>query len=151
VIEEQVMWRRAADYCASPEVFKIDGDDEKDVEPNDVMQGRLGNCWFCCSLASMAERPELIKRLFITKEFNEEGIYEMRFCHNGLWKVVLLDDFFPCKPYSGPIYTKSLVFPIFFSSLLLVARPLFFFFLAWSDRRISKCSGAPCKQKADGR
>ncbi|ETO36307.1 hypothetical protein RFI_00758 [Reticulomyxa filosa] len=101
VVEEQAMWRRAADFCLKPVIFK-DG-----INPSDVQQGRLGNCWFCCSLASMAERPNLIEKLFVSDQTSKEGCYEVRFCHNGLWKVVLLDDFIPCRPFSGPLYTKT--------------------------------------------
>ena len=36
-----------------------------------------------------------------------KGMYQVRFCHNGLWKVVILDDWIPCKPYMGAIYTKT--------------------------------------------
>eukprot|EP01084_Bolivina_argentea_P169495 293814_1 len=99
--EEQVMWRRALDFCKDPEYFK-DG-----IDPEDVQQGRLGNCWFCCSLASMSERPFLITRLFVTAEGGKEGIHVCNFWHNGIKEEVILDDYFPCKPFSGPIYTKT--------------------------------------------
>ena len=65
--KEQVMWRRAGDFCANPVVFK-DG-----IAPADIVQGRLGDCWFCCSLASMAERPELIERIFVTDKISPVG------------------------------------------------------------------------------
>jgi len=99
--EEQVMWRRSNDFCKNPAYFK-DG-----IEPEDVQQGRLGNCWFCCSLASMSERPFLIERLFVTKSGGQEGIHVCNFWHNGVREEVILDDYFPCKPFSGPIYTKT--------------------------------------------
>jgi len=99
--EEQVMWRRSNDFCKDPAYFK-DG-----IDPEDVQQGRLGNCWFCCSLASMSERPFLIERLFITKEGGACGIHVVNFWHNGIREEVIMDDYFPCKPFSGPIYTKT--------------------------------------------
>jgi calpain-15 len=43
-----------------PEVFY------KKIEPNDIKQGGLGDCWFMCALASLAEMPYLVERLFIT-------------------------------------------------------------------------------------
>ncbi len=34
------------------------------ISPNDIDQGMLGDCWFCCSLASIAEFPDRIINLF---------------------------------------------------------------------------------------
>jgi len=40
-----------------------------DIEPGDIKQGLLGDCYFLCSLSSLAERPNLIRRLFETKTY----------------------------------------------------------------------------------
>jgi len=108
---EQVMWRRSSDFCQNAKYFVPTEEElqkgEIGVEPEDVQQGRLGNCWFCCSLASMAEREELIARLFVTPSGGNEGIHVVRFWHNGIEENVIMDDYFPCKPFSGPIYTKT--------------------------------------------
>jgi calpain-15 len=66
------------------------------IEPNDIKQGALGNCWFMCALASLAERPKLVENNFITKEKNKEGVYRLKFCKNGNWEEVTVDDYFPC-------------------------------------------------------
>jgi calpain-15 len=38
----------------------------------------------------------------------KEGIYVMAMCINGIWQEVVLDDFFPCQPYSKkPIFNST--------------------------------------------
>lgn len=95
-----VHWRKPNDFMKAdfaegllePQVFY------ETVEPNDVKPGVLGNEWFLSALAILAERPALIERLFITKEINEFGIYRVKFCKNGEWVTVTVDDYFPCYP-----------------------------------------------------
>lgn len=42
-------------------------------------QGRLGDCWFLSAVAVLAEVSR-ISEVIITPEYNEEGIYTVRFC-----------------------------------------------------------------------
>jgi hypothetical protein len=72
-----------------PQVF-IDG-----IEPTDIHQGWLGNCYFLATLASIARNPERVKTLFYTKEANPAGIYMVSFYLNGLETPVIVDDHFP--------------------------------------------------------
>lgn len=43
----------------------------------------------------MAERPQLIERLFDTREINGKGVYGVWINVNGMWEQVVLDDNFP--------------------------------------------------------
>ena len=48
-----------------------------------------------------------VERLFITKEVNPQGIYRVKFCKNGEWITVTVDDFFPCTALGGPIFSRA--------------------------------------------
>mmetsp|Transcript_3423 Transcript_3423/g.2407 ORF Transcript_3423/g.2407 Transcript_3423/m.2407 type:complete len:151 (-) Transcript_3423:184-636(-) len=58
-------------------------------------------------MSAMAERPALIERIFDTKDYNEAGVYVIKFCKNGEWQSVTIDDFIPCFPNGGPIFSRS--------------------------------------------
>ena len=104
----EVHWRRVQDFLGKGRLMKQEIElFYQGIEPNDVRQGSLGDCWFLCSLASLAERPKLIENLFITKKSNSEGVYRIRFCKNGEWVEVTIDDYIPCQPMSGPIFCNT--------------------------------------------
>lgn len=44
-----------------------------------LKQGRLGDCWFLSAVAVLTEVSR-ISEVIITPEYNEEGIYTVRFC-----------------------------------------------------------------------
>lgn len=77
------------------------------IDPSDLKQGVLGDCWFMSALATIAERPSLVERLFVTKEFNPNGVYRVKLCKNGEWVTVTVDDYFPCFPLGGPIFSRN--------------------------------------------
>lgn len=93
-----VKWKRPQEFMQNPVLF------ENDVDPNDIKQGELGDCWFLSACACIAERPGLVKRLFITQEYNPEGIYKLRLCKNGEWVTVTIDDYIPCSLSGGPLF-----------------------------------------------
>eukprot|EP00929_Paragymnodinium_shiwhaense_P076679 TRINITY_DN39465_c0_g1_i3.p1 TRINITY_DN39465_c0_g1~~TRINITY_DN39465_c0_g1_i3.p1 ORF type:complete len:1281 (+),score=193.91 TRINITY_DN39465_c0_g1_i3:92-3934(+) len=65
------------------------------ARPEDVCQGGLGNCWFAGALSVVAQLPNLIEKLFLTKEFNPWGVYYVQLCYAGEWRGIVLDDLFP--------------------------------------------------------
>jgi len=53
-------------------------------------QGRLGDCWFLSAVAVLTEMSR-ISEVIITPEYNEEGIYTVRFCiqvSNDLYHLI---------------------------------------------------------------
>ena len=79
-----------------------------EIEPNDIKQGQLGDCYMLSALSSLAERPHLVKKIFHEHEVNEYGIYGLWFNVDGDWKLILIDDFFPCNSRSKtPAFSKG--------------------------------------------
>jgi hypothetical protein len=110
---EQIQWRRPIDFMKPSS--KGGGDKvtirvfEDGIEAADILQGSLGDCWFLSSLTALAEHPPLVEALVpaFSRDYHESGVYFVRFCKNGLWTTVRVDDYFPCFPDSGPIFSKS--------------------------------------------
>lgn len=67
----------------------------------------MANSWFLSALAVLAERSELIERLFITSTINLMGVYQIKICKNGFWSIVTIDDYFPCYPMGHPIFSTA--------------------------------------------
>jgi len=63
--------------------------------PDDIQQGSLGDCWLLSSLAVLAQYPDHIDRIVLTKQMNGQGCYQVRLFENGKRRVVILDDYFP--------------------------------------------------------
>jgi len=77
------------------------------VEPTDLLQGSVGDCWLMSAIAGVAEYPDLIKRLFGQQTVSESGkysiqLYDMR---TSKWIWLDIDDLIPCKP--RPWYKKE--------------------------------------------
>ena len=65
------------------------------IDMNDIQQGELGDCYFLSCLSALAENPDRIKAIFITKEVNDAGIYAVKLFINGEERVIVVDDYFP--------------------------------------------------------
>uniref|UniRef100_A0A2P2KJ11 Calpain-type cysteine protease DEK1 n=1 Tax=Rhizophora mucronata TaxID=61149 RepID=A0A2P2KJ11_RHIMU len=76
------------------------------ANPADVCQGRLGDCWFLSAVAVLTEVSP-ISEVIITPEYNEEGIYTVRFCIQGEWVPVVVDDWIPCESPGKPAFATS--------------------------------------------
>eukprot|EP00948_MAST-09A_sp_MAST-9A-sp1_P002624 g2624.t1 len=101
--DTEIRWVRATDSTNEAWLFK-DG-----LEPDDIRQGALGNCWLCCLLACFAHtRPEIIYRIFgfsnctennVSIRANSRGFYYLNLyvASEDRWGYVLIDDHIPTR------------------------------------------------------
>ena len=66
------------------------------IEPGDIKQGGLGDCYFLSVLSVLSEHPDRIMKLFLNTEVNSEAIYGIEVTKNGKIAQVVIDDFLPC-------------------------------------------------------
>ena len=121
---EDIEWKR-------PEEFLVYDDDyvakpafvSNDASANEVLQGKLGDCWFISALSVLASKDELIRgstqfidfdniQMFdkttvencsngvyppLFHRFRTVGLYVMRFFKDFRWRYVVIDDKLPVE------------------------------------------------------
>ncbi|KEG09390.1 calpain-like cysteine peptidase [Trypanosoma grayi] len=102
-----IVWKRTADY--------IPADRHKDIQlfrdgidPEDIDQGQLGDCWLMCALSVIAGRPSIVKGIFRhpvssskAKKEQKCGAYRVTVNKHGWWENVIVDSYLPtmnCQP-----------------------------------------------------
>ena len=94
----QIEWKRASEIFPNYLLF------EGAIDPSDIKQGKIGNCYFLSSIASLCEFPNLIYQIFINKEINKFGYYELVLFIDGKFQIVILDDYFPVLKGTNIVY-----------------------------------------------
>jgi Calpain family cysteine protease/Calx-beta domain/Ser-Thr-rich glycosyl-phosphatidyl-inositol-anchored membrane family len=74
------------------------------INPDDVRQGQVGDCYFLATLAAIAnEQPNYIQNMFID---NGDNTFTVRFFKNGVAEYVTVDRFLP-KASWGAAYANA--------------------------------------------
>jgi hypothetical protein len=90
------------------------------VGTGDVCQGALGDCYFLAAMCVLSTKPDNILRSFprssssssssisskAPQEFNEQGLYAVRFWRGNAWRIVVVDDYLPCGKDGQPVFAK---------------------------------------------
>lgn len=106
-----IEWKRSGEIGQHDREAVVFSDD---LDPDDVAQGKLGDCYFLAALASCASAADdhLLKDLII-EEGHDVGLYGVKFFVSGHWVTVVVDDLFPCTADENgewqPIFAHSKV------------------------------------------
>ena len=100
---EKISWDRAENIFGSKnyQVFY------EGIKSDDIIQGGLGDCYFLSAIAALCKFPKMIERLFLIREKSNEHCYGCYFRVNGIWKLVLVDDYIPCYGSWGKNFAFS--------------------------------------------
>lgn len=89
-VHASIVWKRLSDiYPSTLEVFH-------NIDPNDIVQGNLGDCYLLSAISALAEFPDRVKKLFYTQDISSNGKYALGAYNDGVWTSYEIDDFFPC-------------------------------------------------------
>lgn len=97
-----IKWKHFSEIFRDPKLFS------GKIEPNDIRQGELGNCYFLSALSCLAEYTNMVERLFEYYDL-KNGYFLVWLCIDGRWKLVELDGFIPVTDRSkGPVFCKTI-------------------------------------------
>jgi hypothetical protein len=79
------------------------------IEPGDIAQGQLGDCWLLAALATLAERQHLIMNCFLTTHYNPRGKYALKLYDQkaSQFKTFEIDDKIPVDSNNCPLYSNA--------------------------------------------
>ena len=97
-----IEWKRAKDLVADPMLF------EDKITVDSLRLGEIANTYYLSALAALAQYPNLINQIFITKKINQECVYQISLFIDGEFQIVFIDDFIPViKGTTTPFFTKT--------------------------------------------
>lgn len=87
--KQRLTWRSIFDSIPNGELFA------GGIQPINIHQGGFGNCYFLVGLSALAERPQRIRDIFISKEVGNHGLFACTLIFRGRWRTIYLDSSFP--------------------------------------------------------
>lgn len=97
-IDAEIGWERVAKVCVGggqggAKLFA------GGIQPGDICQGQLGDCWLMSALACLAHEEGAIQNVFLTDEYNSYGCYKLKLFDKPANKkvTVVIDDMIPVK------------------------------------------------------
>ena len=71
-----------------------------------MKQGKLGNCYFLSACAVLTQKNDILLQAFMNNDYNEQGVYSVRFYKNGHEINIIIDALNRYYPIEG---TKQMI------------------------------------------
>jgi calpain-15 len=104
---KSVIWQRGVELSTKP--VKQMALFEGGVEPSDIVQGALGDCWLLSAVTILSMKRGAVEACFEEREYNPRGKYNIRLYDDmtDRFTTVTVDDRIPCNEADGrPLFTS---------------------------------------------
>lgn len=95
----EIAFLRPAEMPSQPVLFFTEAGDTKDIEPDDINQGQIGDCYLLAAIATIANEEHLIKDLLV-EDHAALGVFGVKLFDWMGWHTVVVDSRFPCDARS---------------------------------------------------
>ncbi len=103
IIMDQVEWKRINEIFPSDNLCLFPSKNENNEidfqinfnDNNDTLNKHFSSFYHAMSI--LTSYPNLIEKIFKTKEIKKNGLYELYIYINGEYQILILDDYFPIK------------------------------------------------------
>ena len=106
--DSDVEWKRISEIIPKPVIY------EDTINMNNIKYGRVSLPYFYSVLSSLANcYPSIFTKIILSKDYNPNGMYQVKLYIDGEFQTIILDDYFPCiKGTNVYFFTKPSNFEI---------------------------------------
>jgi calpain len=97
---KDIKWAKISEVIKNPEIIV------GKIEPNDIKQGYLGDCYFLAAIAALAEKEDRIMNLFLVNKVNAQKYFSVKMLYKGKWMTIDMDEYIPSL-HGSPAFSKS--------------------------------------------
>lgn len=106
----KIQWIRASELTSKLLIFPSGFENLSSLISNsEIKQGILKNSCILSAIATIAEKPDYIMKLFNSTKSNNQSAYEIKLCYNGEWCSFIVDDYLPCDSKKRSLCFSSCV------------------------------------------
>lgn len=105
-------WNYNGSSINARDIAQLGGYDKMDifkgeVDPKTIVKGELADQYLLCCIAIIAEKPERIKKMFLSKKKNEQGVYGVSVFKNGVKRNFIMDEKIKTNTEGKLCYARS--------------------------------------------